>query len=66
MLFCVVSLCWFGFIGCLNDQMLLGSGTGGEAVSVQISREMFCKVYVKSRISLFALDVARESGKIEL
>ena len=47
--------------------MVLGSsGTGGEAVSVQISREMFCKVYVKSRISLFALDVARESGKIEL
>ena len=30
----VVLLCWFAFIRCLNDQMLLGSGTGGEAVSV--------------------------------
>ena len=59
-LLCVVLLCWFEFIRCLNDRMLLASGTGGEAVSVLISREMFCKVYVKSRISLFALDVARE------
>ena len=40
--------------------MMVLASSGGEAVSVQISREMFCKVYVKSRISLFALDVARE------
>ena len=40
--------------------VLAGSGSGGDAVSVQISPEMFCKVYVKSRIPLFALDVARE------
>lgn len=56
---CCVVLCCVGSRWS-DVQMMVLASSGGEAVSVQISREMFCKVYVKSRISLFALDVARE------